>query len=216
MSSEPTASRTYFVRHGESEANVAHRFANAAHGYPLTALGRTQAGVLAERLAAELSGTPPTSIHTSPLPRARETAQILAARLGSPLQPADTALAEFDVGEFEGTDDDANWQAYDVLVRDWLLGGHLDRRLPGGESCRDIDQRFSPFFRALVEGSEPGAVHVLVSHGGLIRAVVLLVAENVDGSFAYEHGVDNASWVLLRATADGVRCECWGEHVLPG
>ena len=205
--------RLYLVRHGESEANVAHCFANGTQGYPLTARGRAQAAVLAERLTTELEGRPPDSLHTSPVLRARETAQILANRLGTPLLPADAALAEFDVSEFEGTDDAMHWHAYDTLVLDWLLGAQMQRRLPGGESYRDVDERFSPFLRALVEGSTPGQVHILVSHGGLIRAAVPLVAVNVDGAFAHDHAVDNASWVLLIATADDVCCARWGDHV---
>jgi len=206
--------RIYLVRHGESEANVAHRFANGIDGYPLTERGRAQAEVPAGRLTAELDGRPPDSLHSSPVPRARETAQILATRLQSPLRPADAALTEFDVGDFEGTDDPLHWYAYDSLMHDWLVCGEMERRLPGGESYRDVKARFSPFLQALVAGSRPGEVHVLVSHGGLIRAVVPLIAANVDGRFAHAHAIDNASWVLLTGTTDGLRCQQWGDHTV--
>lgn len=208
------AVRIYLVRHGESEANVAHRFANGVEGSPLTERGRRQAGMLAARLMTELGGRPPDSLHCSPVLRARETAQILAHRLQSTLEPADAALAEFDVGEFEGTDDSQHWDAYDSLMHDWLINGEIERRLPGGESYRDIEMRFSPFLRALVAASGSGGVHVLVTHGGLIRAAVPLVAANVDGRFAHTHAVETASWVLVAGTTDGLRCERWGDDTV--
>lgn len=208
--------RIYLVRHGESEANVAHRFANGVEGYPLTERGRGQAEVLAERLMAELDARPTDSLHTSPVRRALETAEVLADRLQTPLSSPDAALAEFDVGDFEGTDDPEHWQAYESVMSGWLLDGEMDRRLPGGESYRDIEERFMPFLRGLIDDSTPGDTHVLVSHGGLIRTMVPLIAENVDGRFAHANGIDNVDWVLLSHTREALRCLRWGDHVFGG
>lgn len=85
--------RVLLVRHGECEDNVAeadrerqlsghefNAFLAGAHDSPLTVRGRRQAEQVAESLRAE--GV--ERVYTSPLPRAYETAVVLAARLGLP------------------------------------------------------------------------------------------------------------------------------------
>jgi broad specificity phosphatase PhoE len=85
-----------FVRHGESQANPDRVFANRV-GIPgdLTPVGVAQAHALAWSLAPK----PVTHIYTSPLARARQTAEILANTLGVPATITD-ALREYDVGDF--------------------------------------------------------------------------------------------------------------------
>lgn len=72
----------YFVRHGESESNAS----STVHGPDalLTARGREQASYIAER-ATKL---PFKAIVSSELPRARETADIISARTGVPVETA--------------------------------------------------------------------------------------------------------------------------------
>ncbi|MCW5857896.1 MAG: histidine phosphatase family protein, partial [Caldilineales bacterium] len=92
------------VRHGETAANVSGAWQGSTDS-PLTERGRLQAELLAQRLAAE--GRAVAAIHTSPLGRARQTAEILAARLGHPSILPDPGLAEFHLGEWEGLSYDA-------------------------------------------------------------------------------------------------------------
>ena len=61
--------RIYFVRHGESEANVRHVIANRGRSYGLTAVGRAQARALAARLPMGRVQV----VYHSPLARAAET-----------------------------------------------------------------------------------------------------------------------------------------------
>ena len=204
----------YLVRHAESEANRARRFANGVEGYPLTARGRDEAAGLAARLAAALGGRPITSLHTSPVLRARQTAETVSTRLDTPLQAPEPALTEFDVGVFEGTDDEQNWQAYELVMRAWLLDHDPDRRIEGGESLRDMRARFAPFVHDLVAASAPGDRHVLVTHGGLLRCMIPQIAVNVDGCFTYERTLDNTAWVLIRTQHDGLVCHSWGDEAV--
>jgi broad specificity phosphatase PhoE len=69
--------RFYFARHGESDANRQHVFANLGDGPPLTSRGRQQARTLARQLSCD--GI--EHIYASPLLRARQTADTVAARL---------------------------------------------------------------------------------------------------------------------------------------
>jgi probable phosphoglycerate mutase len=102
--------RLYFVRHGESEANLLNEFSNRGLKHGLTEKGQQQAYALAQRLHA----VPVVAIFSSPLLRARQTAEILAHELGVAYQVAD-ALREFDCGILEGKSDPASWQAYGQL-----------------------------------------------------------------------------------------------------
>ena len=62
--------KLYFVRHGESVANVLRVFSNHNLDHPLTTLGVEQAHALAVKLA----GKPIQRIYTSPVKRAVQTA----------------------------------------------------------------------------------------------------------------------------------------------
>jgi 2,3-bisphosphoglycerate-dependent phosphoglycerate mutase len=72
-----------FLRHGESVGNLENRFQGQAD-FPLTDAGREQAHHLAEYWKAE--GTAFDRAVASPLIRARETAEIICALLGIPLE----------------------------------------------------------------------------------------------------------------------------------
>ena len=87
----------YFVRHGESEANVLHVFSNRELVHGLTDTGRAQVQALADQLA----GVRFDAFYTSPILRARQSAQIVSDRLGLPFEVT-PALAEYDVGILEG------------------------------------------------------------------------------------------------------------------
>jgi broad specificity phosphatase PhoE len=85
------------VRHGETAWNAEHRWQGHAD-VPLNARGREQALALADQLATDGRVD---AIYTSDLSRARDTAEIVGARLRVPVF-ADRDLREIDVGPFEG------------------------------------------------------------------------------------------------------------------
>jgi broad specificity phosphatase PhoE len=84
------------VRHGETDWNAERRWQGHAD-VPLNERGRDQA----ERLAEELENARVDAVYSSDLSRARETAEIVGARLGVPVV-LDPALREIDVGSREG------------------------------------------------------------------------------------------------------------------
>ena len=93
----------YFVRHGQSQANVDKIFAGSRLDSPLTTLGLKQA----EELAARLQHMPIDSIVSSPLKRARQTAECIAQKNGYRTQiRIQPLLAERDFGEATGK----SWQ----------------------------------------------------------------------------------------------------------
>jgi broad specificity phosphatase PhoE len=195
--------RLYFVRHGESEANLTRTFANWTTGYPLTAAGVAQAKALAERL----DGEGVTRLFTSPVLRARQTSEILSERLGCPVHVTHS-LREFDVGRFEGTSDADGWREYDEVVAAWAAGD-AHRRIDHGESLDDIRLRFVPFIAELVAGGESGDRVVLVGHGGLYRAMLPLVMANVSARFAMANVLENTACVMAEAGDGELVCVEW-------
>lgn len=117
----------WLARHGETAYNAERRFQGQGP-VPLSARGREQAGALAEQAVGHRFA----SLWCSPLPRARETAEIVAARIG--LDPVDDPrLMETDAGEW--TDRPfAEVQAADPERFAAFVAGDPGFAFPGGES----------------------------------------------------------------------------------
>jgi len=147
------------VRHGESEANAAGVFAGQTDS-PLTPKGREQAKVVARALQ-------PVHFHrivTSPLSRTKDTAAVIAAGRGIPVEAFDD-LKEIDVGIAAG-------KPFDELRG--LPGATGDdgwRQWPGGESLEQVLTRSLQVIDRLVAES-PGKTICIVGHGGVTRIVV--------------------------------------------
>jgi probable phosphoglycerate mutase len=201
-----------FVRHGESRANVERVFANRAdQPFALTDAGRDQARELAEKLRA----LAPSRIYSSPLPRAVETAGVIADHLGVPITETD-ALREFDVGAFEGLPyGDVHAWRWDEHVRIGLAwsAGDLDARHPGGESASDIAARFLPFMTALAERHAEGCV-ALVGHGGLYLTALPMLLAGVSIADARRFGLGHCEVVTATHDAGVWTCLAWGDHRL--
>ncbi|HSJ36997.1 MAG TPA: histidine phosphatase family protein, partial [Planococcus sp. (in: firmicutes)] len=87
------------VRHGITEWNLLG-IAQGSSNIPLNKTGKEQAIALSERLAVEEEWD---LIIASDLERAKETAEIIGAKLGLPISHVDTRLREMNGGEIEGT-----------------------------------------------------------------------------------------------------------------
>ncbi len=195
----------YFVRHGESTANVLGLFSNEVHAHPLTEKGIEQARALAH----SLSGLSFDGIYSSPILRARQTAEILAEALQVPLQIAD-ALREWDVGIYEGSADPAGWEAHARVQDLWFNQQQFDGRMPGGESFYEIRARFFPFVEGLLlDGRGSDRRLILVGHGGLYTAMLPALLTNVDHSFALQHPFSNAGCVVAETRPEGLTCLSW-------
>jgi probable phosphoglycerate mutase len=200
----------YFVRHGQSEANVAHVISNRGRVHGLTALGREQAA----QTAAALGDAGVSRIFSSPLLRAEQTAAILSEAWGVPYEITD-ALREYDCGVLEGQSDPLSWDRHHAVWERWMNHGDFDARADGGESYRDIEARFVPFIHGLTAayGDQDTAL-ALVSHGGTLRAALPLVLANVDLAFAKAHGLRNVDTVRAELHGDRLLCRAWGETTL--
>lgn len=148
----------YFVRHAESEANAAGRFAGRMDT-PLTEQGRRQAQAVAEFLSAVRFDR----VISSDLSRARDTALAIAQRQGLALETLED-LREIDVGDAEGR------LFEDLRSRpDWTPDGFV--QWPRGESLDQAYERVRPAIDRIVRES-PGQTVCIVGHGGTTRILV--------------------------------------------
>jgi broad specificity phosphatase PhoE len=198
----------YFVRHGESEAHTLHIISNSRSTFGLTVRGRQQAGTLAE----SIRNIPFTAFFSSPVLRARETANILSATLGIPYQVTD-ALREYDCGILEEKSDEESWKYHRQYFEDWVLRGQYANKPENGECFLDIQNRFVPFIDSLTQTNGNQNI-LLVGHGGLFTLMLPLVLTNIDHSFATSLGIGNAEYILARQESTGLVCRQWGEQVL--
>jgi broad specificity phosphatase PhoE len=153
----------HLLRHGEHM--LAGRVAaGRMPGVGLSAHGRAQIAAVAARLAGERID----ALYASPLQRTRESAEILAGRLNLPLQLREDVI-ELDFGDWTG-------MTFDAVRNDPRWPAWRDARgiatIPGGESMREVQHRA---VNALVEldRTHPGGSVVVVSHGDVIRAILL-------------------------------------------
>ena len=154
--------RLLVVRHGRSEWNAQHRWQGLAD-IPLDDEGQRQAAQ-----AAEVLGTF-DGVWASDLQRATLTAQIIAELVGMGPVQIDPRLRETDVGPWEGLDRDAveaGWPGY--------LAAKM--RPEGFEDYAAAAERVMAAFRDIAAAHRGGEV-LIVSHGGVIRAVLREVAD---------------------------------------
>jgi broad specificity phosphatase PhoE len=202
--------RLYFIRHGESEANVLHVISNRGCTHGLTEKGRGQVTTLAQKLAP----TPFVRLYSSPLLRAVQTAELLSHDLGIPFEITG-ALREFDCGIIEGKSDPASWQIHLQIREAWFLRKEWKKRIVGGESFLDIQRRFLPFIEGLIRdcGSTQNNL-MLVGHGGIFQCMLPLVFTNV----AFEHVLElpgsNTGIILSELTPTGLCCLEWVGQVM--
>jgi broad specificity phosphatase PhoE len=149
----------YLARHGQTAYNAERRFQGQLP-VALDEVGRAQAQQLAQRVADQHFA----ALWCSPLARARETAEVLAPRLG--LSPREDArLMETDAGDWTNRSF-AEIQAEHPEGFQAFIGGHPDFAFPGGESFAQQGVRVAAVLADVEAGDLPALV---VCHGGVIR-----------------------------------------------
>ena len=152
------------VRHGETDWNRSGRWQGHADA-PLNDRGRDQARALAD----ELLDAHVAAVYASDLRRARETAEIIADRLGRPVE-IDPRLREVDVGGWAGLTTAEIEARFPDSVARWYRGdpGHA---FEGGETYAAMGERVVAAL-ADIAARHPGEQVVVVLHGGPIRALL--------------------------------------------
>jgi len=164
--------KIFMVRHGETDYNVAKRIQGQEIDQSLNARGRKQA----EERAEAMSATTFDVMFSSPLKRARETAEIIAAKLNLPVLYRDE-LKERSFGSLGGK----KFEEVNASIgTDWnQLTSEKDAeylRMYKREPTEDFKKRLLAFTEE-VKRSYPDKKVLIVAHAGLIRLAHLLFRE---------------------------------------
>jgi broad specificity phosphatase PhoE len=161
--------RVLLIRHGQTDWNVAGRW----QGFEQTSLneeGLQQAHTLANYLRDHSIN----AIFSSDLPRAFQTASILAAAFGLTPQP-DPRLRELNLGAFQGLTYEQIQVTYPHVIDAWRADW-MGYPVPNGESRLQMQNRAYQAWESIVR--QPWGPEVaVVSHGGTIKLLLMKLFE---------------------------------------
>ena len=154
-----------FLRHGESVGNLENRFQGLAD-FPLTETGKAQARALAQRWQAE--GRSFDRAFSSPLTRARETAEIICAALNVPFE-LDPDWVEIDNGLLAGLSDEEASQSVPrpAFITPYTHTGRT------GESRWEVYLRAGRNVQKLLD--KPAGNTLVVAHGGILNMALYAI-----------------------------------------
>jgi len=157
--------KVILVRHGETDWNLSRRIQGGNSDTPLNQRGRQQAEGLALRLKQEKI----QAIYSSPLQRARDTAQAIARYHQLPVE-IEPSLKEIEVGELEGVSITEVGKHLSELLVKHKQGEELPR-IPGGESVTEVQQRVWGTIQCLVDKHREGVLVVVAHYFTVLTAI---------------------------------------------
>ena len=160
--------KVILVRHGETDWNRSRRIQGGKSDTQLNSEGWQGAESLAQRLKSEEI----QAIYSSPLQRARDTAQPIARyhQIKIELEPS---LKEIDVGELEGVSIAEVGKRLSQLLTIHSQDDTLPK-MPGGESLAEVQQRAWSAMQRLVD-RHPDGTFIVVSHYFTILTIICAV-----------------------------------------
>ena len=182
--------RLVLIRHGEAVSNTDDLIGGHKGCRGLTERGVAQCEALARRFERTGELAEAAAMWTSVLPRAVESARILAPAVGVDAAHESCSLCEQHPGEADGL----SWVEYERrYLRRSLPGMDPDLPLsPGGESWFELLDRAAS---ALIDLAcrYPGELVVVVTHGGVIGSSFIRFLELPDNGSGVQLHVDNTS-----------------------
>ncbi len=161
----PQHTRLLLVRHGESVTTVNQVMGGESTCTGLSLLGIKQAEALRDRLASG-SEPPVEALWSSTMPRAIETAQILAPALGDLPISTDSELVEHRPGDADGI----KFAHFTDTFGSFDMRAEPHRPMaPGAESMAQFHHRAAEALHRLTT-DHPGQTLLVSCHGGVIDA----------------------------------------------
>jgi 2,3-bisphosphoglycerate-dependent phosphoglycerate mutase len=203
----------FFIRHAENPANVTRQFSNRKIDFSLTAKGILQA----QQTADFLSTRGLTHLFSSPLKRARETADIIGAAAGLPVTMIEH-LRELNVGDLEGLPPTLElWEQHDDIIRAWR-SGKPGERFPGGEDYHELLARAQDAINEILAASTtptPARIAVVI-HGGWLSFTLADLFPGINPQEIIGKGLANCSVTERELEQVGGRSQArlvaWGRH----
>ena len=153
----------YMVRHGQTAASRENRFTGSSDP-PLTAVGEA----MAEAFARAYASSTWAAIYTSPMLRARQTADALV-RLTGVQATVEDGLKEIGYGEWEGLRQEDVKQRWPEAFEHWA-DDVASRGTPGGETAFHVAARAMRVVEAIRSRHQHGNV-LIVSHKATLRVI---------------------------------------------
>ena len=206
MADETRAKMVYFVRHGQSEDNVAPVFQSPDS--PLSAVGRQQAA----RIAARVAKLSFDVLLASPYRRAHETAAVISNVTGK--TPELCALFTERVKPTSVNGKPFTDAKADQVWRAWAQSLYTPgMRVEDGEKYDDLITRADAALALLQGRAEPSLV--VVTHGYFLRTMVarVILGDALSGK-AFQHfhkvaAIENTGLTVLRYHAGFEEDPCW-------
>lgn len=205
-----TTRRLLLVRHGVTDWNREGRFQGHLDP-PLAEDGVAEAILLGARLERD-ERLRPARVVSSTLARARETAEVIATKVGITVEP-DPRLIEIGQGDWEGR----THADLAVSDADRYAAWHRDagiRQPPGGESIESAAHRVGALLAGL-DGAVGRWPVCVVSHGGTLR-ILARVLLDASATASWSLDIDNASLSVCSSIGDRWRLDRWNDtlHLL--
>lgn len=156
----------FLVRHGQTDWNLAKRFQSRTD-VPLNQTGRVQAALIGDALREKSLQF--ERVSTSPLGRARETAEIILVDTDVEAR-VDADLIELSLGDFEGQPE-ADLRVSMGSKFDRWRAGCFTEPAPNGESLYEGIERARRALETLIAG-QPAANCLVVAHQGMNMAIM--------------------------------------------
>jgi broad specificity phosphatase PhoE len=177
-----------FIRHGQTTWNVEHRLPGQLPGVALNETGKQQSA----RLADALTVLPISSIISSPLERARDTAEVIAQphKLEIQFEPD---LMDIELGSWSGQNydelskNDPGWKAF---VQDPTVGPE------GVETFPQLQQRVVAAVERWRKQDSTGAYPAFVAHADVVKLLIAYYT-GLEAKRAGFLAIDNASVSLV-------------------
>lgn len=159
--------RILLIRHGSTDL-LGHVLYGRASGVHLNSEGLRQAELIGQSLKQQYSLD---AVYSSPLERALETAKPIARACGKPVF-VDERITEIDFGEWVGK----SFRELDA-IESWMSFNKQRSTswAPGGESMLEVQARAWRAIQAAGRIDNPGGTIAMISHGDVIRCVLLLL-----------------------------------------
>ena len=177
--------RLFIVRHAESLVNVQGKMMSSTD-LPLTEKGLRQAEAAKSYLGNILSPFVFHQVFSSPLLRAKQTAEIISDNRTIIEECRD--LREMDLGLLEGLTWEERAAQYPEIDIDHKLS---ESTLPGGESFRDMQVRCKNFLSSLDFNAARNVL--IVSHGITIRVLINCLLGKDDRCVNHINWADNTA-----------------------
>ncbi|HEY4681394.1 MAG TPA: histidine phosphatase family protein [Nitrosarchaeum sp.] len=179
-----------FLRHGQAKNNIERILTGRTPGVPLTEKGIDQA----EKAAKFLEHMNVSAIYSSPIERARHTAEIVGKHNSLDVT-IDDRLIELDMGKFTGVPYDDIFTSHgNVFMK--FYNGELEIAHNGVETFSEVKKRVLGIVDHVIE-NHPDQNVVLVTHMDPIKAMLSTVVDLTPTNL-FELIIANASLNIFR------------------